>query len=601
MKLIIILLLLVFVANSLKTQFLSHLSHNLESAAEATDLQNGNKQIKKTTKTVLQGDQCNEGNELAGSNFLVKGYNIIKADPLSEQGLDPGISRSRIFEGNGDSENCAYGAVYSKYIDLMPVNKCNKDAESKFYSSTNSLKTSFSTEFGVSAKTAKGGFSSTNSLSMGTSSESKRESSIATVEIKCRSYKVQLSPEKPKTFTSSFSQSILELPATYNNNTREAYFTFLDEFGTHVFLEMQLGSQYGKAYRLDSSMDKKTFEMKASSEVEASIGTDDNGAKAKSKTEAGISSEQTTENKMERLREFNKGQINKKDVGYSGVPEEAIPIDFKLAPISDLFSNTGGWRNIDQSFFSPPKPKNQNQNKANNQKNNTKGGNKKKVAIPNPNPNKLTFPILKKNLDLALNDYCEFAAKENPMVQCADQKDPVYFITKVEFKVYSQEESNPCGAGFTDWTPFYAPEKKVIDLNKNAGGYKIYGCQKSENVMKPDGTLKPHISEIKLTTDYRYESGWNCYQNDLNDDAGGSYLYFCWKETTENTGIKHFGVMNKNLDFCNANSNNMDFSKDANNPDCRVYQCLCYDLNAGAGGDYLMTCYTKDRDCKKAL
>lgn len=91
---------------------------------------------------------------------------------------------------------------------------------------------------------------------------------------------------------------------------------------------------------------------------------------------------------------------------------------------------------------------------------------------------------------------------------------------------------------FDIWTPNQNPYNywTSIDLNAGAGGSYIYSFQSKTpfvrqqsggSVQSPAflnvGILSGNSSSIQPPT------GWQKYPNDLNEGAGGDFIYFCYK------------------------------------------------------------------------
>ncbi len=97
-------------------------------------------------------------------------------------------------------------------------------------------------------------------------------------------------------------------------------------------------------------------------------------------------------------------------------------------------------------------------------------------------------------------------------------------------------------------------------------------CYKAEETAYPITDLK--IVEGK---DAPAPSGYSKIDIDLNEKAGGKYLYLCYtKDPKHNPPTKHIQIIK---------------GKDADAP--AGYVKIPTDLNASAGGDYLYLCYLK--------
>jgi hypothetical protein len=93
------------------------------------------------------------------------------------------------------------------------------------------------------------------------------------------------------------------------------------------------------------------------------------------------------------------------------------------------------------------------------------------------------------------------------------------------------------------------------------------------------GTNKKCITDIKIINGKHASAphGYTKLPQDLNNGAGGKYIYFCYKSETYNhdRAIKDVTIIH------------------GNNPDINApygYHKIDKDLNAGAGGKYIYVC-----------
>lgn len=118
-------------------------------------------------------------------------------------------------------------------------------------------------------------------------------------------------------------------------------------------------------------------------------------------------------------------------------------------------------------------------------------------------------------------------------------------------------------------------EKIDVDLNEGAGGDYIYLCiQRGTDKAKA-------IDDIKLISQWdkgcQPPAGYEKVNLDLNQGAGGKYIYLC----------KHRGSKEPFLDVKVLRSS----SRNVSVPE--GYTLISQDLNEGAGGKYIYICYAR--------
>lgn len=116
-------------------------------------------------------------------------------------------------------------------------------------------------------------------------------------------------------------------------------------------------------------------------------------------------------------------------------------------------------------------------------------------------------------------------------------------------------------------------EKIDVDLNENAGGEYIYFC------IKRGTDENKAINSIHFAVGRKENvgipAGYNKINVDLNKKAGGRYIYLCIRRGKENP-IHDIRVVS---------------SKDKNAAAPEGFTKINQDLNEGAGGRYIYLCY----------
>lgn len=137
--------------------------------------------------------------------------------------------------------------------------------------------------------------------------------------------------------------------------------------------------------------------------------------------------------------------------------------------------------------------------------------------------------------------------------------------------------------------PPYGFTKIDFDLNRNAGGRYIFVCQKQEKipVARRQGDPQP-ITAIDIVGDDDWRSiphGYVRINQDLNEGAGGSFIFLCFStdpaKAAEGLPIRSITVIGGSDDNLAAPYG---FTK------------LKWDLNSGAGGDFIYMCYSRHLD-----
>lgn len=116
---------------------------------------------------------------------------------------------------------------------------------------------------------------------------------------------------------------------------------------------------------------------------------------------------------------------------------------------------------------------------------------------------------------------------------------PSDFLTNFQTKKGSTFSTPSASIYFFDmWAPNQNPyyDWSTIDLNAGAGGEYIYSFQSKTPFVRQQsgGTVaRTTFSEVGIlsgnSSSINPPTGWNKYPNDLNEGAGGDFIYFCYK------------------------------------------------------------------------
>ncbi|MCW9096318.1 MAG: hypothetical protein OQJ93_02920, partial [Ignavibacteriaceae bacterium] len=117
-----------------------------------------------------------------------------------------------------------------------------------------------------------------------------------------------------------------------------------------------------------------------------------------------------------------------------------------------------------------------------------------------------------------------------------------------------------------------------VDLNRDAGGKFIYLCYK--NGLDDQEA----ISEVTFTVNSQATpAGYIKIAQDLNEGAGGDFIYLCYKKEITTNPIRRVNILVGQYAT----------------PDAGFYFCENYyssskqDLNQGAGGNYIWMVYSR--------
>jgi len=120
--------------------------------------------------------------------------------------------------------------------------------------------------------------------------------------------------------------------------------------------------------------------------------------------------------------------------------------------------------------------------------------------------------------------------------------------------------------------------KLPYDLNRGAHGKYMYLCYHMASYQST-GTNKPCIAAVQIISGKNAQppAGWVKLPQDLNDGAGGDYIYLCYQPASYDDDVALKGITVIGGD----------------NPDVPApygFQKVPGDLNHGAGGDYIYVC-----------
>ena len=181
---------------------------------------------------------------LPNIGYLFQGYNIIKGNPLSPQGYDPGFSRLHIFDAEYTENRKTPDRRYKipDHTDGTKQVSCNMKASAetmhtqKQYKDTLNVKASASVSGGTAIWQAS--FSASTEYNRVSEQLKTNEKSVIKSEASCTVYGAAIHTNPPPKFTDNFLNNLKAL-----GGDNPDYESFLDSFGTHFIAKMVMGSR----------------------------------------------------------------------------------------------------------------------------------------------------------------------------------------------------------------------------------------------------------------------------------------------------------------------------------------------------------------------
>lgn len=209
-------------------------------------------------------------------NYAARGYNLFYGNPMPSQvGVDPGFDRyaGTVFEMSysGGREPVTTGTVSYEQPDGMDVFKnegCYLAFKSESMSRTSEYKNNLRESVGGDVNDIEASFEASvdfHEFQTKTQNKSKR---VMWSQAECSSFQVTMSGLVMPNYTADFRTALEQLPDAYGDG--EAYFDFLDNYGTHVLSHVTLGARYGFKWELEERQWSKMVDMGVDAKVGAS-------------------------------------------------------------------------------------------------------------------------------------------------------------------------------------------------------------------------------------------------------------------------------------------------------------------------------------------
>ena len=176
--------------------------------------------------------------------YLFKGYNILTGNPLSPKNFDPGF-QAMIFEATYEEDRYTADRRYKipDNVDVTSKQSCN----SKYSSETvmtlseyqKSLRAKVSVSGSAAIKIVDAAFSASIEYNRVKKTVESNTMSIIKSEAFCTVYEALMNTGTPPKLSGNFIASLKRVAGTKD------YGRFLDAFGTHFVLSMNMGARFG--------------------------------------------------------------------------------------------------------------------------------------------------------------------------------------------------------------------------------------------------------------------------------------------------------------------------------------------------------------------
>lgn len=347
---------------------------------------------------------------LKNIDYLLSGYNVFYGNPFPTSGsVDPGF-RKKIFLASyvkklrtGDKR-----FIIPDGLEMQKNDACDMSMTNTEITGETSFKNTLSVEASIEG-TIKGiEFSASNEFKNIYEDTEKKKIVYINSSADCKVYKGLLSNYNPPAFSDDFMSGLNSVSTLPFENNKEAFYKFINNFGTHFVEEVTMGARFGARTKVTTSnlskLRQNTLTIKRALGIEKLA-----------KLSTGITNDNVQNNKTDELFEETKiytiGSKIPEDLKAQSWAQKAIdepmPINYKLLPISDLFLTNN-------------------------------------IEIKNNKDNIITFNTITfgENLKKALNNYCKDVLLSQGKVRSCDTLRPDVAIETFKFDVivpHSQE------------------------------------------------------------------------------------------------------------------------------------------------------------------
>ncbi|KAM7429490.1 hypothetical protein ABFA07_019668 [Porites harrisoni] len=272
-----------------------------------------------------------------GLHFVGVGYNLLKGNPEGDArygGVDPGLLITRkIFQLTWNTNKKSVDNRFSvpDQVTFAPRLSCVRTYKKEVFFGSKSYQEKLNDDVQVSGDYGNDLLGVAFSLSSRFEKVKKETSKYHNVFYEdkhvCNKgrarYQLDLAPVKKFPVSADYAATVCALPGKYNE---KAYFDFLEGWGTHIVVEVELGEK--RTERFKSSKAKFTKYAMLNSQNSVSVSGSYMGFSASLKVDVNVFKESMSKNTR-----FGEHKV----VFKSGGPNLPEPIGIKLVPITEAF------------------------------------------------------------------------------------------------------------------------------------------------------------------------------------------------------------------------------------------------------------------------
>ncbi|XP_073250647.1 uncharacterized protein [Porites lutea] len=279
-----------------------------------------------------------DGDAPKGLHFVGVGYNLLEGNPeggdVTNGGVDPGLLFTRkIFKLTWNTNKKSMDNRFSvpDQVTFAPRSSCVTTNKKEVFSGSKSYQEKLNADVQVSGNYGGGLLSVAFSLSSRFEKMKKETSEYHNVFYEdkhvCNKgrarYQLDLAPVKKFPVSADFAATVCALPGSYNE---KAYFNFLEDWGTHIVVEVDLGEKTTERFKSSKAEFTKYAMMNSQNSV--SVSGSYMGFSASLKVDVNAFKES-----MSKDSKFGEHKV----VFKSGGPNMPEPIGLKLVPIAEAF------------------------------------------------------------------------------------------------------------------------------------------------------------------------------------------------------------------------------------------------------------------------
>ena len=211
-------------------------------------------------------------------------YDIFRGNPQNTDGFDPGFLGLGIFQFTYNQGLTTADGRYSipDYTTVNDAQSCSFSFSSRINKDTASYMDSLKIHVDASFKGWAASFSASADYQQVHQSTQSRQTLFISSQSECEAYGASID-DAP--FSDGFFNVVYYLPEVLNSSTKHQYFSFIQQYGTHIVTALKMGGRFGVRSEFSttnySSLCSSNISVKASAgysgtiHVSASLATDD--------------------------------------------------------------------------------------------------------------------------------------------------------------------------------------------------------------------------------------------------------------------------------------------------------------------------------------